>query len=83
MAIRPVPWPSVLHNAQEAMGNSANSVWMATNFILPAAKTLQNIFPFCQVAGSSKPFQRFCLHCQQRPLGQLDHVHTRHNSSHP
>jgi hypothetical protein len=22
-------------------------------------------------------------HCQQRPLGQLDHVHTRHNSSHP
>jgi transposase InsO family protein len=21
--------------------------------------------------------------CQQRPLGQLDHVHTRHNSSHP
>ncbi|KAJ7818065.1 hypothetical protein B0H14DRAFT_3474123 [Mycena olivaceomarginata] len=20
--------------------------------------------------------------CQQRPLGQLDHVHTRHNSSH-
>jgi hypothetical protein len=23
------------------------------------------------------------LLCQQRPLGQLDHVHTRHNSSHP
>jgi hypothetical protein len=21
--------------------------------------------------------------CQQRPLGRLDHVHTRHNSSHP
>jgi hypothetical protein len=21
--------------------------------------------------------------CQQRPLGQLDHVHARHNSSHP
>jgi hypothetical protein len=23
------------------------------------------------------------VRCQQQPLGQLDHVHTRHNSSHP
>ncbi|KAJ7356871.1 hypothetical protein DFH08DRAFT_954195 [Mycena albidolilacea] len=60
-AIRPVPRPSALHNAREATGKGANGVWTATNFVLPAADTPQNVFPVRQVAGSSKPFQRFCL----------------------
>jgi hypothetical protein len=43
------------------MGNDANGVWTATNLVPPAAETPQNVFPVRQVAGSSKPFQRFCL----------------------
>jgi hypothetical protein len=57
------------------------ALWFVQDYQVLNAMTVKNWYPLPLInnlISRSKGAQ-----CQQQPLGQLDHVHTRHNSSHP